>query len=491
MNSVQSEPQQNEPTEAAQKPKLSVHVSDNRLLVFMKVEEVPPDYVLTEDEIQKFLAANNVVYGLCTDAIHKFCQQKNYARDLLCAKGLAPVDEKAAELKYLFRTEGIGMPNEKEDGTVDYRDLGTVQNVKKGEPLCRILMPPPGKDGMDVFGHVVPCHRCRPPSFPQGRNTIVTEDGLELQADVDGCIEYRKGFLGVNQTYVVHGNVDNASGNINFIGTVIVQGDVSSGFVVKAGGDINVHGVAEGANLEAGGNISITDGINGMDGGKITAVGDVKAKYIQNANVECGGTICTDVLMNSNVKAGTEILMRGRKGSIMGGISCAGKQIYAKEIGTDKDIRTDVTIKSDHLHELMMGESDTQSKIAAIYTKISAEKSSIATLKDKLAIVKRAVSGGNTSPEIQLVMKTLLQSQNKSEEKIKKFEDEIGKIKETPDESVTEYNVLGTKIIHSGTKISIGDFNILLNNDYSCSKFYISDGQIISGPLLPSDRKDY
>ena len=59
-------------------------------------------------------------------------------------------------------------------------------------------------------------------------------------------------------------NVDNSTGNIEYEGNVQVNGNVCTNFRVKAQGNVEVNGVVEGAYIEAGENIIIARGMNGM-----------------------------------------------------------------------------------------------------------------------------------------------------------------------------------------------------------------------------------
>ena len=50
----------------------------------------------------------------------------------------------------------------------------------------------------------------------------------------------------------ISGDVGPATGNINFVGSM-VKGNVKSGFVITADGDVEVYGIVEAAKVEAGG----------------------------------------------------------------------------------------------------------------------------------------------------------------------------------------------------------------------------------------------
>lgn len=471
------------------KPEFRVDVSGNRLLATLTVQYVPQNGQLAEEDVLAALKEKSIVFGICSDEIRTYCSAGFYKEPLVCAKGAEPQDEQKAEIKYFFRTDENGAPVEREDGTVDYHNLGLVQNVKKGDLLCRII-PSVGKDGTDVYGHPVPFRKKRLPAFPGGKNTVASEDGLELSAGCDGCIEYHKNILNINQTFIVHGNVDNSSGNINFIGTVVVQGDVFDGFSVTAGGDLSIHGMVGGAELKAGGNITISNGVNAMSGGSIIAGGNIQSKYIQNAVISCGGCLFADVLMNSRVNVGDSIVMRGPKSSIIGGRCCAGKKIYAKAIGTDNYIRTDLLVDSPELAAGMAGDDAAAARIADAQKKLEEAKKNLAVLNEQLDTVQKAASGGNKSPQIELLSRTLTQRAQAAKDEAEKLEESLEDLQNAPKASLGDFCVIAMRQLFSGTRITIGGYCMNIKSDYSNTKFYINDRQIVSGPVLPSDVQD-
>lgn len=470
-------------------PEFSVRIAKDRHEAFLSVSGAEPDEELSENDIKEYLTGQGVVYGLMSGNIHSFCT--HHSHEVRCAEGVLPVDEDDAEMQYLFRTDGGRTPVKREDGTVDFGDLGIVQDVKKGDVLCRIIPPKPGKDGIDIFGKPVLHRKCRLPSFPSGHNTVLSDDKLELRAAIDGCIEYHKDLLNINDTFYVRGNVDGSSGNINFTGTVVIQGDVTEGYSVKAGGDITVHGLVAGATLSAGGNITVSNGVNGMSGGSLTAGGDITARYFQNATLKCSGDIYADVLMNCDAQAGNCISLRGPNSSLMGGRCIAGQQIYAKTIGTPNNVRTDVCLDSPELNSAMMGVSTRASQLAGLKQKIAAEEQTQANLEKQVEMVKKALDAGNRSPQFEVLLKTLLQHSEKSkaaEENWRRREEEL---EQAPLATTIDFNVIAIRTIYAGTKITIGTYNKYLSSDYSNTKFYYLNDDIISGPVLPSDEKDY
>lgn len=477
--------------ERPEKPSIDLRVSEDKMAAFITVTPAADGKGVTYDDIISLLKENNIIYGICSGSIEDFCTNKKYNTELECARGLPPVDQEDAKVEYMFKTTHNTLPTEREDGTVDFHNLGTVQNVSKGDILCKIIRSEPGTDGMDIYGTPVKYKKGRIPDFPTGSNTVVSDDGLTLSAAMDGCIEYKKGILNINDTFVVRGDVDSSSGNIDFLGTVIIQGDVLESFSVKAGKDIIVRGMVEGAMLDAGGNIIISNGMNGMGKGLLKAKENVTGKYFENASIECGGNISADVILNSNINAGDSIILKGRRALLIGGKSIAGKRIYANTIGSESNVKTDISIESDVLKKFFSGSTE---KIDELKQKLDEENKKAHTLNNQLIKAKALLTTVKANPKVLLLIKSIMQKKSALDENIKKMTDEIKeneKTSESNDYSYLNFNVIGNRTVYRGTKITIGTITENVSNDYSNTKFYIDKGHIVPGQILPSDKITY
>ncbi|MVB09757.1 Flagellar Assembly Protein A [Caprobacter fermentans] len=473
--------------EEQKKPEIRLSVSSDGLEATIEVKTAFQGQTVSYEEIMAFLKENGVVYGVMESLIRDFCENRKFFLDLVCARGLHPVDEENGKLEYLFQREQNTMPTEREDGTVDYKNLGIVQNVKKGDLLCRIIPPQPGKDGIDVYGNAVAYRRGKLPSFPQGKNTAVSEDGLTLTADADGCVEYKNASLSVSEVFIVRGDVDGSSGNIDFIGTVIVQGDVLEGFSVKAGGDINVRGMVEGALLEAGGSIAIACGMNGMSRGKLIAKGSISAQYIENTTVECAGDLRSDVIFNSIVKVGNSVLVRGRKGLLAGGRCQAGRSITANTIGSG-GARTEVSIVSGVLDGLLSGKEG--ESLESVKAELEQEEKNLQTLNAQIGTICLFLTKDPRSLKARKLQKSANSQKELAETRIEYLKTKIAAMGKADQNglSALDFKITALKVIYTGTKMTIGSFVENLSSDYNATKFYADHEHIVSSPIQPVDR---
>ena len=201
-----------------------------------------------------------------------------------------------------------------EDGTADYHNLGLVINVKKGDLLAEIIPPTKGIPGKTVTGKIIPAKAGKEVRIRIGKNVIVSEDGYKMFAEIDGQPIMYDNKLSVLPILEIKGDVGPATGNIDFLGSVIVQGNVKSGFSINANGDLQVNGIVEATEIQAGGDIIINRGIQGQGKGILKAGRDFKVRYIENATVEAGEIlILPKASMHSCLLAGKNITLDGKE----------------------------------------------------------------------------------------------------------------------------------------------------------------------------------
>lgn len=476
--------------QSADKPVLELRTEDGGMAAFLSVKSITPEQELTVPDILDFLRQNKIIYGIRREAIEEYCANRRFSEGFLCAKGLSPVDGEDGQMEFLFSVVKSAAPQQREDGTVNYRDLGLIRNVRKGEPLCRITPPKPGTDGVDVFGRTVRCKEGQVARFPTGRNTAASEDGLTLVAVIDGCIEYKSMVLDVLDSYIVRGNVDGSSGNVDTVGSVTVLGDVLEGFSVRAGGSITVRGMVEGANLQAGGNIVISKGMNGMCKGRLVCGGDVTAKFLENCTIECGGDLCSDVLMNCAAKAGGSVILRGKNGLLLGGRCTAGRRIYANYIGNANNVRTEAIIDSPALEKLLRRKR-LQAEAESNRKEIEKLRTAGGLLKNQQDTLEGLLTIGHTHDKVEKLLEDNRRKQQMIDKQVSLLQEKIAESEATAPGSPVDFSVIGVRILYGGTRITVGTCSVSLKQDCSSAKFYLGKDELESGPLLPSDRMEY
>jgi uncharacterized protein (DUF342 family) len=224
---------------------------------------------------------------------------------------------------------------ERADGRVDFKDLKIIQNVVEAQTLAKKIPPEKGVPGRTVTGNQLPARDGKDIALPLGKNVHLGEDGSTIIASINGQVTEMNGKINVEPVYTVDGNVSLKTGNIIFLGTVIVNGSVEDGFSVKAAGNIEVNGTVEKAELDAEGDIIVHQGITGRGNGIIQAGKTLVARFIENTVIQAGETvIASDGIINSRVDAGKRIICQGKRATIVGGRLRAGEEINAKVLGS-------------------------------------------------------------------------------------------------------------------------------------------------------------
>lgn len=288
---------------------------------------------ITEREFMDDLRMQNVVEGIQEDILQKHFQSEGiYCTSLVVAKGKEPRHGTDAQIEYLFNTDVHVQPEMRDDGSVDYFNLNVINHCRKGDVLARIIPADEGEPGVNVLGNRIKPREVKKATLKHGNNIELSEDRMSISSKVDGHVVLVDDKVFVSDVYEVE-NVDLSTGNIEFEGSVQVNGNVTSNYVVKANGNVIINGIVEGAHIVAGGNIIIARGMNGMAKGTLKAGGNIVAKFIENAKAQADGYINAGSILHSDAVAGTEIVVSGKRGFITGGHVQASKKIEVKTLG--------------------------------------------------------------------------------------------------------------------------------------------------------------
>ncbi|MBP3889490.1 MAG: DUF342 domain-containing protein [Cellulosilyticum sp.] len=288
------------------------------------------------EEVKQAIKDKGITQGINEADLIEICQVHRYNYKYIIAQGQPPVEGKDGYIQFAFDEQSLKefKPTEREDGTVDLRDLGAVKNVMKEDVLAVKIPAVLGQVGYNILGQVIKPQKVKEAKMPKGKNTRILEDQVTLVADIDGKLEYDDYKVNVYPVFVVEGDVDSSIGNIDFVGSVVINGSVHSGFFVKAGGSVEVSGSVEDAVIIAGEDIILSHGIQGTEKSKLIAQGNIITKFIQNANVEAGGKVVAEAILHSIVIAGESIYADIGKGLIVGGRVSATNKIVASNIGS-------------------------------------------------------------------------------------------------------------------------------------------------------------
>lgn len=369
---------------------VSVVVSRDRMEAFLQIDATPQTRMPDLESIREKVLNAGVVFGISSDSIEKAIKQPNCR--IVCAKGRLPENGCDAKIEYLFDLEQRGKPAEMPDGGVDFKNLGLCLNVEKGQVLAIKIPSTAGTPGMDVCGNFVPPKQGRDIAITPGANVHVVDED-KLVASVSGNLTLSGSRISVSPILQIKGDVDLATGNIDFAGDVVIYGSVQEGFSVKAGGNVDIAGMVSGG-LVQGDNITVRQGIIGLNKGVLHATGSVVAKFVENAKITAGQDILiSDVVLHSHLSAGKKICVVGRRGQIVGGSASAADEIVIKSAGSSSTTPTDLQVgvnpklREEYFalrKELKLGENSLDQIQKGLFTLRSMDQNSLSPDKKEL-----------------------------------------------------------------------------------------------------------
>lgn len=455
-----------------------VTVSEDKMHAYLVFRKVEGEIKLTAGELEAFLASQGIKYGLQNDFLYLLAQrpQDFFFSQNVVAVGTPPRNGVDGAIRLLYQPEDQhSRLSEREDGSVDFKEVTRLANVKAGQLIAERVPPIPGEPGIAVTGEELPCKEGKEARFKIGKNVVVNPEKTAMYAAIDGLVTLTdKEKINVFPVYEVNGDVDYNIGNIDFVGTVVIRGNILTGFRVKAAGDIRVTGGIEGAEVESDGSIEISGGVIGNNKGFVKAGRNVKCSFILEGNVMAGEDILvSQSIMHSNVKAGRNVECIGAKGLIVGGNIQAGERVRARVIGNTMSTATSVEVGV--RPELRQELQDLRQQIRNLTEGLDKTEKALALL-DQLA-----AAGQLTQDKLAMRIK-LGATKKQSTEELNAAKERILEIEKSL-EDTTMARVDVTHTIYGGTKIVVGRYTRFVKDSVQRVSFRFLDGDIAMVPF--------
>lgn len=452
-------------------PIINIQISKDLMRAIISITQPYNAADITEGDIIKFLNDRKITYGIKMDVVKEIVSDKLYYKELLIAEGLVPHNGQDAYVEFFFDTSTEKSFKIDEDGRVNFKEQSMIKNVEAGAKLAKLTPSTLGTDGINILGLKVPGREGKRLPMPRGKNVEVDEDGVTLKAGKTGEVKLIDNRVSVFSVYEVKADVDPSTGNIRFMGKVIINGNVLTGFEIEAEGDIEVYGVVEGAKLTSNGNIVLHRGILGTNQGEIICKGDLVAKFIENCKVHCEGNITSDAIMQSSVLAGKKIEVTGKKGLIVGGTVRAGEEIIAKVIGSPMATVTEVEVGLNP--DLRKRYDDNKMEMRTSIENL--EKS-----RQVVDLLTKMAKQGPLPEDKKLMMSKSVQLKLQMTAKIEQLKREQTEL-ETIFEDVNKGKIKVMDTIYPGCRISIGSSMMYIKDPLKFCMFYRANAEIKLG----------
>lgn len=476
-----------------------VEISDDEMSA--KITVLPPEggKPATVDRVRATLAVQGVVYGVRDDLLKALAgplaaqtTTKADPIESLAAEGRHVVHGADAYIeKYWEKKPEPVAPGavENKNTKMDYRNLNVIDNVAKDTLLCQLVPAKVGSAGKTVTGKVIEPTVGVDMTLAPGQGValdpkdpskfVATETGqvvlkvTETENETPaGKIVLKSGTLSVLAIYEVNGDLTLKIGNIDFFGTVLIHGSITGEYKVKAGQDVIIDGVLDGGEVIAGGKVQIKGGIIGQKT-RVTADGNVEAKYVRNAYVDSGAVVTVvDAIMHSTVIASDKVVLSGR-GMLVGGTTVAGWEVIAKEIGAKSNVPTEIEVGEDPRLRDEIKRIDKESK--SIVEQIDKTKKGVQFLKDLSAKL-----GGKLPDDKKDMLNKLTRAQFKLLSDLKVLHDSKVAIdlKASAEKGKRRAKVSCSGLIYPGTKVTVSRVSKAVSMEEKFTSYTEDNGQI-------------
>lgn len=234
---------------------------------------------LTPDELLAELKKLNISYGIDWPACVSVSSIKGPTK-IVVARGRPPEPGIDSRIEIFFSTEEKEVV-EFEDGKVDFKNRYKFTSVSPGELLVRKTPGTQGEPGIDVKGQVILPREYIDIELVSGKGTVISSDGNMIIAASQGRPVLHKYSNKVEVKvlpYLEHfGDVNIESGNIHFLGDILISGEVKDGFSVIGAGKIKIGGIVSHATVKAEDSVTIN--------GNVISSTIVAGNQVSNANM--------------------------------------------------------------------------------------------------------------------------------------------------------------------------------------------------------------
>ncbi len=452
---------------------MQVEVTEDEMKAF--VHFTPPRYAgrhMEYDEVVEALRGAGVIVGINEEKNAEYLDEMDYSRPLLAAEGQKPRNGRDAYIDYKVRVDKSGVNfEEDEQGKVDFRNLELLENVVVGQILALKVPAEEGIPGRTVTNRILPAKSGKDTSLQYGKGTILSENGMELTAEINGQVVFKRNKVSVEPVYVVNGDVSLETGNIVFLGSVIISGNVLDNFVVKAAGNIEVKGAVQKAFLEAEGDIIIHQGIQGREEAKIESTGgSVFAKFAQGANIVSENDVLVpEGIVHSNVDAGERILSVGRRARIVGGLIRAGNEVNARFLGADVATRTEIRVGINPKVLQQMTE------LEDIKTK---QQSELDEMQKNLNTLENQKKTGKLTADKQKMLDDMISKKEKIISRVEEINLELEELNAYIGMLEHKGKICAEKTVYPGVDVYIKNEKFAVKDEYNYIKFTLEGDEI-------------
>ncbi|MGL4524318.1 MAG: FapA family protein [Spirochaetia bacterium] len=433
----------------------------------------------TGEEMKQALINYGVFFGIKEDVLEQLEGHPTFRNPILVAEGENPKNGANLHLKCLFDTGRDMNKAMTKDAPLDLKSGNNIQNVEAGAVIAEVIPPSEGTPGRTVKGNLLPAEDGHDEELPIGTNVILSDDQTRVTAAVDGQVLFINGLLCVESLMVVSGDVKK---HIDFLGTVVIRGNVEDGYNINAKGNIHIDGTVGRSRLTSGGDIYVAGGINGDKDSAVTEDEEhqvfvkcgksIWAKFIQNCYLEVNEfVVVSDGILNSEIIALKKVLCRGRRAAIIGGRIRACEEINAVSLGSVSGTPT----------RLEVGQNPKlKDEFVEISNIFEAKKAELADLEKSIENWRNASKTKALSAEKQEKFKEMLKLHKERKQELDEMTLMVEEKQKTLEGSVHGAKIAASSRVCVGVTVVINEAEYTVTNEYSRAITFIEQEGLIN-----------
>ncbi|MCK5313326.1 MAG: DUF342 domain-containing protein [Desulfobacteraceae bacterium] len=213
-------------------------ISNDALKVYLKKTELFDSSTTSLEDLKEIITDQSILHGVVKDEqLQNFLDSDKFINEnyFTLAKGDAAVHGVDATEKIYFEEEYKAAGKVGIDGSIDFRERGSVPNVNENDLLAEKIPAKEGEAGLNVFDEIIHPEAPKETFLKPGTGAILSEDGLKIFAAVNGYPKKEiTGEIIVNEIFVIDGDVDYRTGHVNYDKSVNISGSIKNGFKVNA-----------------------------------------------------------------------------------------------------------------------------------------------------------------------------------------------------------------------------------------------------------------
>ena len=452
---------------------VKIKIAENKMRVLATyIPNTEDGKPLTSEDVMKILEESNVKAGVKSDIIGRMCESDRPIPSVVVAEAIPPQTGVSARIETYVKPNTRSKAVKREDGSIDFRNLGEVASAVKNQKLYKIIPPTIGAPGKNVLGNEISGIPGKDIKLVTGAGTSVDpEDSNVVIAVKDGELLIVDGIMQISEVHKVAGHVDYESGNVTFKGSVVIGGDVKAGFKVEADGDIEIHGNVEDAEVTGKNDVVIHGGCTGSGKGKIHAGRDLLIKFVENQILSANRDIViSGDSSHANLVAGRSILAKGLKSTIVGGECQTKVSVEVARLGSVACTPTKLKVGIDP--KLAEKINQTDEEIAK--TKESEEKLE----KSVVFLYRLKIDNKGQLPPDKTKLLEQLESVKKSLpgklDTLEKYKEKLLEEQKEVENAFVKANIG----VFPKVQVYIGNQFVLVNENLGPSQFRLVDGEV-------------